>query len=129
MALRKKPSYGLKEAVLQVTGGLQSRLASKPSVDEMEQQFVDQVSERKIHITRRSNTLLTFNGHPVEKVLAGVLLENRLMVEFRRLPRLTSVDLYHFAAFLRNSCVPEGLLVNISASGALDWCYMNVEVN
>jgi len=129
MSLRKKPICALKDAVLQVTGALQADLDSKPSVDDVEQRFVDQVAQRKIHITRRSDTLLTFNGQPVEKVLAGVLLENRLMVEFRRLPRLTSVDLYRFAAFLRNSCVPEGLLVNISSSGSLDWCYMNVEGN
>ena len=98
------------------------------TVDQAERHFVDEVASRHVHVTRRSDTTLTFGGTPVEKFMADVLLEDRLMVEFKRLPAITSEHLYRFARFLETSHLREGFIVNVSSSG-LDCRYMCLSEN
>lgn len=128
MAQSKLQGDGLREAVLAVADELHKKLGPRLTVDEMEAHFVDEVTRRSIRITRRNDTRLTFGGRPVEKNLADVLLEDRLLVEFKRLPHVTPADLYRFAQFLKTSKIGEGMLINLSASGQ-ECCYMNVPDN
>ena len=128
MAKRADRSLKLRRLVLDAAGAAHQRLGPSPSVDQMEKQFVDEVVSRRVQVTRRSDTVLSFGGRPVQTFLADVVLEGRLMVEFKRLPTITSVDLYRFARFLETSHLREGFLVNVSASG-LDCRYMNVSGN
>ena len=128
MSKRADKSLKLRQLVLDAAGAAHRRLGSSPSVGEMEKQFVDEVVSRRVQVTRRSDTVLNFGGRPVETFLADVVLEGRLMVEFKRLPTITSVHLYRFAQFLETSHLHEGFLVNVSASG-LDCRYMNVNEN
>lgn len=128
MARTRRRRNRLKKTAMAVADGLQQRLGPCLSIERMEAGFVDELTRRHVRITRRSDTLLTFGGRPVEKVLADVLLEDRFMVEFKRLPSVTDADLYRFAQFLKVSEIPEGLIINLSPAGH-ECCYLSVEDN
>ena len=128
MARQDLQGDGLRAIIQSVADDLHKRLGARLTVDEMETHFVDEVTKRSIRITRCNDTQLSFGGSPVEKILADVLLEDRLLVEFKRMPCVTSADLYRFAQFLKTSKISEGMLINLSASGQ-ECCYMNVRDN
>ena len=128
MSKRADKLLKLRRVVLDAVGAAHRRLGPTPSVDQMEKRFVDEVVSRSVQVTRRSDSVLSFGGRPVETFLADVVLEGRLMVEFKRLPTITSSDLYRFARFLETSHLREGFIVNVSASG-VDCRYMNVSGN
>ncbi len=128
MAGRTRRVNRLKKTVFEVADRLQGQMAPGVTVDEAEKRFVDEVTRRKVRVTRRNNTLLTFGGRPVETFLADVVLEGRVMVEIKRQQRVSSEDLYRFARYLKSAEMDEGFIISLSGA-TLDCCYMNVAEN
>ena len=128
MSQRADRLPGLRKLVVEAADAVHRRLGNQSSVEQVERHFVDEVVSRQVHVTRRGDTVLSFAGRPVEKFMADVLLDDRLMVEFKRLPAITSEDLYRFARFLESLHLREGFIVNVSTSG-LDCRYMRLSEN
>ena len=128
MARRKRRGDRLRKTVFEVADRLKEQMIPGLTVEEIEREFVDEVGRRQVQVTRRNNTLLTFDGKPVETFLADVVLEGRVMVEIKRLERVSSADLYRFANYLKSSEMDEGFIISLSGE-RLDCCYMNVSEN
>ena len=125
MVPRGGGSGDLGEVILEVAGRVRRTLGARPTVSEMEDRFVEALVARRVRVTRRAGTTVCFNGVPIEKVLGDVVLEGRVMVEFKRLPALTSADLYRFAQFLKMSGLREGFIINLTGA-TLDCRYLSV---
>lgn len=128
MARRQHDSRELHRTILNVADAVHRRLGPNSTVSEMERRFVDEIVARRVRVTRRNDTTLTFGGRTVEKILADVLLEDQVMVEFKRLPTVTAADLYRFAQFLKGAHCREGFIINLGGAG-LDCRYLRVTEN
>ena len=128
MSRRQNDLRELHRTILSVADVVHRRLGVQSTVDEMEKRFVDEIVARRVRVTRRNDTTLTFGGRSVEKILADVLLDDRVMVEFKRLPTVSAADLYRFAQFLKGAQCQEGFIINLGRAG-LDCRYMKVTDN
>ena len=111
---KPRPGMDIQNVVLDVSLDIHQRLGARSTIDEHENLFVDEIGSRGIHVSRRQSTTLSFNGSPVRTFLADVLLEDRVMVEFKSIPAITSDDLIRFAQYLKSLGFRRGLLINLS---------------
>ena len=105
----------IQEVILDVADQVQRRLGVRTTIDEYESRFVEEIDARGVQVSRRQATTLSLNGTPVETYLADVLLENEIVVEFKRMPAITRTDIMRFARFMRAQGLRKGLIINLSA--------------
>ena len=107
-------ALGRNEQMLDAARAVHKRLGKRHPLERYEAELTEELRSRGIGIRQQKNTRILYGGTNVGVYLADIIVDGEVLLEIKRVDRLTEAEKESFGSFIEETAYQRGYLINFA---------------